>query len=319
MTTIEMQIADERTPAGPQLTLPSRCYTDAAIYARELETIFGHCWQPIGHACDVKEPGSYLTGRVAEQDVVVVRDHDGVLRGFSNVCRHRGHRLLQGKGTLNSAIICLYHAWGYGLDGRLRGAPNANNVAGFDKDRIALPPVAVAEVGAMVLVNLDTKAPAFNEEFKGVDTELQVFVPRLAELEYFRSTVVTLACNWKVAMDNFAECYHCAHAHPTLTTALLDSKSYKVELFAHHQRHSSGAVAGGITLYEVDSQSGAHAEELRAWLLWPNCALLVNPGSNYVVFHYIPDGPERTIAKIDWFFGPWVCFGPVRWTPRIVR
>ena len=59
MTTIEMQIADERTPAGPQLTLPSRCYTDAAIYARELETIFGHCWQPIGHACDVKEPGSY--------------------------------------------------------------------------------------------------------------------------------------------------------------------------------------------------------------------------------------------------------------------
>jgi phenylpropionate dioxygenase-like ring-hydroxylating dioxygenase large terminal subunit len=123
----EMQIADECATVKPQLTLPSRCYTDATIYAHELETIFAHCWQLIGHAVDVKEPGSYLAGRVAEQDVVAVRGHDGVLRGLSNVCRHRGHRLLHGKGTLNKAIICPYHAWGYGLDGRLRGAPNANN------------------------------------------------------------------------------------------------------------------------------------------------------------------------------------------------
>ena len=91
-----------------------------------------------------------------------------------------------------------------------------------------------------------------------------------------------------------------------LTTALLDPKSYKVELFPHHHRHSSDTTAGGITLYEVDLQSGVHAKEFRAWQLWPNCVLLVNPGSNYAVFRYSPDGPERTIAKIDWFFGPWV-------------
>ena len=306
MSTIGLQRANGRTKVEPQLSLPSSCYTDTSIYARELGTIFRHCWQPIGHSVDLKEPGSYLAAKVAEQDVFVVRGDDGVLRGFSNVCRHRGHRLLKGKGLVDRAIVCPYHAWGYALDGRLRGAPNANNVAGFDKNRVRLPSVAATEVGAMVLVNLDTKAPTFDEEFNGVAAELQAFVPRFAELEYFRSTVVTLACNWKVAVENFAECYHCVHAHPTLTTALLDPDSYKVELFHHHQRHSSETAADGITLYDVGSQAGAHTKALRGWQLWPNCALLVNPGSNYVVFHYIPDGPERTIANIDWFFGPWV-------------
>ena len=114
------------------------------------------------------------------------------------------------------------------MDGRLLGAPNAKHVAGFDKERMCLPAIAVAEVGAIVMVNLDTKPPTFNEEFEGIETELQAFVPRLAELEF------------------------------------------------------------------------------RAWQLRPNCVLPVNPSSNYVVFHYIPDRPERTITKIDWFVGPWL-------------
>lgn len=306
MTTNEMSIDADRAEDGPQRTLPSRCYTDAAIYARELETIFRHCWQPIGNAIDVKEPGNYLSGRIVGQDIVVVRGHDHVLRGFFNVCRHRGHRLLQGKGTLKTTIICPYHAWGYGLDGRLQGAPNANNVAGFDKNRVFLSPVGVAEVGGLVLVNLDRQAPSFDEEFAGVERELQAFVPRLADLEHSATTVATMECNWKIMVENYAECYHCAHAHPTLTTTLLDADAYQVELFARHHRHSTGPVTGGITLYEVNENSGAHAEEYRAWLLWPNYSLQVNPGSNFVLLHFIPDGPERTIAKIDWYFGPWV-------------
>ena len=106
--------ADQGSPT-PQLTLPSRCFTDPGIYAQEIKTIFSKVWQPVGHGGDVVKPGSYITGRVADQDVAVVRGRDGALRGFFNVCQHRGHRLLKGKGDLKVAITCPYHAWAYGL------------------------------------------------------------------------------------------------------------------------------------------------------------------------------------------------------------
>ncbi len=306
MAATGMPSSTEPAAAGPRLTLPSRCFVNADIYAREMETIFRHCWQPIGHAADVAEPGSYITGRVAGQDVAVVRGRDGCLRGFFNVCRHRGHRLLQGKGHLTAAIICPYHAWAYGLDGRLRAAPNAKNVTGFDPGRVALAPIGVAVIGALVLVNLDAAAPSFQEEFPGVEEELSAFAPRLSELAFHRSSVVEMACNWKVAVENYGECYHCAHAHPTLMTGLLDGDAYRVELFPRHHRHSTGTTKGGATLYQVDQESSTNADGFRAWLLWPNFSLQVNPGSNFVLFHFIPNGPERTVAKLDWFFGPWV-------------
>ena len=306
MTAIDFPGSNERKASGPQLTLPSRCYTDAAIHAREAETIFRQSWQPIGQGADVIEPGAYVTGQAAGQDIAVVRGRDGVLRGFFNVCRHRGHRLLQGKGKLKAVMTCPYHAWAYGLDGRLRTAPNAENVTGFVKDRIGLAPIAVTEVGPLVLVNLDPAAPAFEDLFAGVREELLAFAPRLSEVAFSHRSTAEMACNWKVAVENYAECYHCAHAHPTLMSGLLDGDAYRVELFRHHHRHSTGVTQGGATLYQVDRQLGANAEAFRAWLLWPNVSLQVNPGSNFVVFHFIPNGPERTTVQIDWYFGPWV-------------
>ena len=291
---------------GPQLTLPARCFTDADIYAHEMERIFRHVWQPIGHSADITQPGDYLTGQVAGQDVFVVRGRDGTLRGFFNVCQHRGHRLLKGQGNLKVAITCPYHAWAYGLDGNLRAAPNAENVPGFDPTRVRLSGVAVEEVGNLVLVNLDAEASSFDAMFPGVKDELHEFAPRLGELEFSHRTTAEIACNWKVAFENYAECYHCNHAHPTLMTALLTADGFKVELFENHHRQSTGTAKDGVTLYQINRDASPFADELRSWVLWPNFALQVNPGSNYVVFHFIPQGPERTVAHIDWFFGPWV-------------
>ncbi|MEM7120942.1 MAG: aromatic ring-hydroxylating dioxygenase subunit alpha [Pseudomonadota bacterium] len=293
----------------PQLTLPSRCFTDPDVYAQELTSIFSKVWQPVGHSVDVAKPGSYITGNVAGQDIAVIRGRDGTLRGFFNVCQHRGHRLLKGKGDLKIAITCPYHAWAYGLDGRLRGAPNAENVPGFDASRVGLKEIGVEEIGKLVLVNLDTDAASFEDEFPGVAKELAEFAPRLDELEFAHRTTAEMACNWKVAFENYAECYHCTHAHPTLMTALLSADGFKLELFEKHHRQTTGTAKGGVTLYQIDRAASPHVDELRSWVLWPNFALQVNPGSNYVVFHFIPDGPERAIAQIDWFFGPWVDAG----------
>lgn len=290
----------------PQLTLPSRCYTDPDIYNAELQRIFRRSWQVAGNASDVAEPGTYLTCRIADQDLAVVRGRDGELRAFCNVCQHRGHRLLTGKGKLKVAITCPYHAWAYGLDGRLRGAPNAENVPGFDADRVSLAPVNVEEVGNLVLVNLNPDALDFDTSFPHVRDELAEFAPRLGETEFHHRCTAELECNWKVAFENYSECYHCRHAHPSLTTNLLDPDVYEVHLHDRHMRHHSGPAAGGISLYQVDDAISPHAQELSSWVFWPNLALQVNPGTNFVVFQFLPIGVDRSVAHIDWYFGPWV-------------
>ena len=297
---------DNTQQSGPQLTLPSRCFTDLDIYTRELEKSFRKVRQPAGHAEDVAEPGDYLTGRIAGQDIAVIRRRDGVLRGFFNVCQHRSHRLLKGKGNLKVAITCPYHAWAYGLDDTLRNAPNADNVCGLETADVSLQSVAIAVVGPMVLACLDRDVAPFDDLYPGVHREFNAFAPRMGELTFHRRSSATLACNWKVALENYGECYHCEHAHPTLVSALLDANNYRVELFERHHRHTTSSNPDGITLYEVDADDSDQALNYANWLIWPNYSFQVNPGSNVVVFQFMPDGLEHTIENIDWFFGPWV-------------
>ena len=259
-----------------KLTLPSRCFFDHEIYDREIGPIFHAGWQPAGHADDVREPGDYLTARVAGEEIAVIRGRDGVLRAFFNVCRHRGHRLLAGKRRLKVAITCPYHAWACGPAGALKSAPHA------------------------------AEAPGFDRLFPGVREELADFVPRFDELRFHRRSETVLACNWKVAVENFGECYHCRQAHPTLMTALLDLEGFVFENLERHQRQRTSGHRDGVTLYRVDVGAGHRASDFTGWLVWPNVAFQVNPGSNLVVFQFHPDGPEHTVAHIDWFFGPWV-------------
>jgi carnitine monooxygenase subunit len=302
-----MAQAAVRLDAPPRQTLPSRCYTDPAIHAREMATIFRHAWQPFARTADLAAPGSYVAGSLLGEEIVVLRDRDGVLRGFFNVCQHRGHRLLKGKGSLKAAIACPYHAWSYGLDGRLRAAPNADNVPDFTKDGVALQPVAVEEFCNIVLVSLDPQATSFRAQHPGIEQEILSLAPRMGELAFHDRSEAALACNWKVAVENYGECYHCRTAHPTLTTGLLDPDRYFVELFERHHRHSVAATSNTDKLiYRIDPAAGPRAQELGSWLVWPNMAFQINPGSNYVLFHFEPTGPETTTARIDWFFGPWV-------------
>jgi choline monooxygenase len=179
-------------------------------------------------------------------------------------------------------------------------------VEGFDGSCVALKPVAVEELCNVVLVNLDAGAEPFRTRYSGIEGEILEIAPRMAELTFFHRTEAELACNWKVAVENYAECYHCVHAHPALTTGLIDLASYRIDLHDRHHRHSVGATRNTERLlYRIDAASGPRAQELGSWLVWPNVAFQVNPGSNYVVFHFMPTGPETTQARIDWYFGPW--------------
>src|SRR6266446_1098315 len=136
-------------------TLPQRYFVSPEIFAEEKEKIFSRQWVLIGHQSQIAEAGDYFTAEISGESFIVVRDKHGAIHGFYNVCRHRGSRLIESRnGQLSAAIQCPYHAWTYGLDGRLIGAPHMDDVSGFDKADYSLHPVNVALWEGFIFVNL---------------------------------------------------------------------------------------------------------------------------------------------------------------------
>jgi len=135
-------------------TLPYSWYVDPEILRREQERIFGPAWQYAGHTGEAPEPGTFFAARAGLTPVVVTRARDGELRAFLNVCRHRGHQVVAGAGK-RETLQCPYHAWTYGLDGRLIGAPHMDDVPGFDKADYPLQPVNLGLWEGFIFVNLD--------------------------------------------------------------------------------------------------------------------------------------------------------------------
>ena len=178
-------------------TNPWVWYSDPDVLRRERERIFRSAWHYVGHAGRLSEEPSYFACETGGVPAVVTRDADGELRAFLNVCRHRGAEIAAGEGR-RETLQCPYHAWTYGLDGRLRTAPRA---AEDDLGEVALAPLRLEAWGPFLFVNADPDAPPL-----AVDVELP-FDP--AELRFHERVDYSLAANWKIAVENYLECYHC--------------------------------------------------------------------------------------------------------------
>src|SRR6266404_2502730 len=136
-------------------TLPQQYFVSPAVFAEEQEKVFSKQWVLVGHQSQIAKSGDCFTAEVAGESLIIVRDKRGEIRGFYNVCRHRGSRLIENRnGQLSAAIQCPYHAWTYGLDGRLLGAPHMDDVSGFDKADYSLHPVNLALWEGFIFVNL---------------------------------------------------------------------------------------------------------------------------------------------------------------------
>ncbi|MDI3339592.1 MAG: aromatic ring-hydroxylating dioxygenase subunit alpha [Sphaerobacter sp.] len=294
-------------------TLPGRYYYDPALYQREQERIFGRMWVCVGRADAIPRPGDYLTVDLAGESVIVVRGHDGAINAFLNVCRHRGARLCTERcGHVTGAIQCRYHAWSYGLDGRLLGAPNIRDMDGFDRAAYGLIPVACALWGGLVWLNLaDDPAPlaaqidaAILQRFGELETVERY---RLDELAVGHTIVYDLACNWKLVVENFMECYHCAITHPELSHFV---PSFKAGLA--YQQGVGARFSDGVDSLTVSGKTnrpplpGLLPQDLRTYygfVLLPN--VFVNLIPDHVVIHTLwPEGPTRTRIVCDWLFDP---------------
>jgi len=190
--------------------MPPGVYTSPDFLAREMETIFSREWMCVGRASSLKNGGDYLTYDVADQPVMVLRDHEGALRAFSNVCLHRMSTLLEGSGN-RRAITCPYHAWTYGLDGRLKGAPYMSDTTGFCKEDYRLPSIRCEEWLGWIYVTLDKKRPSVAETLRPLRTMISRYGME-NYVECFRETHVW-DTNWKVLAENFMESYHLPVCH----------------------------------------------------------------------------------------------------------
>ena len=294
-----MTLAQDPQAQDPQLTILSpEHYFEPEIYRREAEKIFGHAWIHVCHETRVPKTGDFFTCSIGDQSIIVIRGKDDALRGFYNVCRHRGRELLEGSGNA-ATIVCPYHGWSYQSDGVLRYARGSDLVPGFDKQKFCLSPVRVESVGGFVFVNLDPEAPSFGEIYGGFEEEIRRYEPRLDELTHVRSVTFDLAVNWKIAVENYLEAYHLVDVHPALRKSV-DNDTWVMSLHDHHTSLIGVANPAVDAAYDF-----AEAEKLAQtnWWLWPMVMFEQMPGGNQVfTYNHIPLGPERTLQVVDFYF-----------------
>jgi len=233
--------------------------------------------------------------------VLVVRGHDGQLRAFVNVCRHRGHVLCQADAR-RETIRCPYHAWTYDLDGTLRNAPRAEREDAFDREALSLVPVSAEAWGPFVFVNPDRDAEPLASALGGLPRLLADGGIEVDALRFHsRAESDEYACNWKLCAENFLECYHCAVAHPSLAKTLdVSQDAYVLEHdgMLLSQFGAPRATDGGV--YDTD---GA-VERGQFHFLFPSTVVNVMPGrQNLSIGPIVPRGPERAYRFLDYFVG----------------
>ncbi len=285
------------TNPAQSFSMNKAAYTNPDWYAYEQQHLFNKTWRWVCHVEKLRSNSSYLTIEIADQPIAIVRDADGVLRAFYNVCQHRAHQLLSGEGTVKS-IVCPYHAWTYRLNGQLRGAPHTDHLVDFDVNKICLAQIRVEEFCGFIYVNLDENATPLAEQSDALAQEIQHWAPDIEQLTFGHRLTYEIKSNWKNVVDNFLECYHCPIAHKDFCT-LVDMKSYKVKTHGIYSSHMADAGKTQNSAYDVSSaEVCTHA----VWWLWPTTCLMRYPGRpSMIVLNILPVSHNRTLETYDFY------------------
>ncbi len=198
-------------PADEARAMPPGVYHSTGFLALEETEIFRKQWICVGRAESIPETGDYIACDILDVPVVVVRGADGVIRGFSNVCLHRMARLLEGKGNAKR-LVCPYHAWTYGLDGALIGAPHMEQSTCFDKKDYKLPDVRAEVWQGWIYVSLSANAPDIEDHLRELGATVTDRYQMENYVETFREEHVW-DTNWKILAENFMESYHLFRLH----------------------------------------------------------------------------------------------------------
>lgn len=318
-----MQARDLTIPKGwDRRGLPAWCYNSPALLELEKEHIFRSHWQIAGHISDVPNVGDYVTLDVVGERALIVRGKDGEVRGFHNICRHRGSRVVtDNKGTCNNALVCPFHGWVYNLDGTLRGAARPRSFPDLDKTEFGLLPLDLEIWMGFIFVRFRKgNQPAVATLMQPFEQELSHY--RIAEMVPAGFWKQKSPVNWKSVRDVDNEGYHVAMAHPALQD-LYGSTYYDEPFidgvsrsFARYNPHAGRRWS--VRNYIKIAPEATHLPEhlRKAWIYYgffPNAVIAVTPeGAQYyqefplstgetllrgAVFRYRDESREQAAAR----------------------
>ncbi|MFF4602964.1 aromatic ring-hydroxylating dioxygenase subunit alpha [Streptomyces sp. NPDC001339] len=305
------------TAPSPSLTatLAGRYYTDPGIFRREQEQIFERQWFCAVRGSDLTGPGAYRTVQVGRESVLITRNRAGEPRAFLNICRHRGARLCtEESGEVRRSLQCPYHAWTYDLDGRLVAAPNLQRMPDLDRTGRGLVTVPLREWLGYVWVCLADRPPSFEEAVTGAVTErlgdpAAIDQYRTEALALGRRLTYDVRANWKLIVENFMECYHCATIHPELTDVLPEfAEGFAAQYYVGHGAEFAAEAAG----FTVDGSAGFGRlpgidgdRDRRYYAITVRPQVFVNLVPDHVIVHRMfPAAADRTLVVCDWLYQP---------------
>ncbi len=299
-------------PIGEARGLPNAAYTSEAFAAVERDGVLARGWTCIGVGAWVPRPGDLRPLQLMGLPLLLLRDRDGALRVFHNVCSHRGLRLVSAPCRARGLIRCPYHSWSYALDGSLKatpsiGGPGSNSCAGFDRSKHGLKPVRVAQWCDAVFADLSGEAPPFEDFIAPLAARWRAFDPqRLRHGGDDSRFSIELACNWKLAVENYCEAYHLPWIHPALN-------QYS-RLEDHYPIAEAGQMAGqGSTAYRPSLSADGRAFPIHPGLpaqwdgaaeylaLFPNVLFGVHADHFFTVV-LEPLGPARTREHFEIYY-----------------
>lgn len=294
--------------AKGQRTLPAAAYCDATVFSREQSAIFESRWVVAGVAAELAGPSAFMVKQIGKESILVVRDETGTIRAHFNHCRHRGTELCsEASGQLRRTIQCPYHAWTYGLDGKLVGVPDEDQMEDFCRADFGLHSAVCHEWDGLIWVNLNPQPEDFTNFIAPL---VGKFTPwNLPQLVKLGERNYDVAANWKLIVQNYSECYHCAVIHPGLVR-LSPPKSGGNDLVEGPflggfmdvtEPGGSLTCSGRACGAPVGDLTGDHSQRVYYYVLFPNVLLSLH--HDYVMVHTLwPLAPDRTKIECVWLF-----------------
>lgn len=287
-------------------TLPGSCYTSTSWYEGELDKIFRREWLCVGRQERIPNAGDYFTISIGPEPVVVVRGRDGIVRAFSNVCRHRGCMVVSGAGN-GKALVCPYHNWTYGLTGELISTPGRPNpmddIEGFNREDYGLVELRVDSWGGFVFVNFWKDGPALRSWLGDLPDFLANY--KFEEMHFEHELSYDVACNWKVYLENSMESYHSPILHRKHYADPSNPAPWTFEETKgpYEAMYSTGSVITFGNLPVIEGLSDKQRDGMFHIWVHPNLQIVATP--TYMAYrHYLPRGPEKFQIVFNWCFPP---------------
>jgi phenylpropionate dioxygenase-like ring-hydroxylating dioxygenase large terminal subunit len=298
----ELHLASDHDPLEGW-SLPGWVYHDPDFFRVEMDRVIRPSWQVVCHVNDIPNAGDWHSLELLGESIIVIRGDDDAVRTFSNVCRHRASRLVDGSSGCAKKLVCPYHGWTYEKDGRLSGVPNKADYAALDMNALGLNPVQHEIWQGFVFIRLAAGGPSVAEMM--APYEAMVAPYRFPEMKAFgRVTLRPRAVNWKNVADNYSDGLHIPIAHPGLTR--LFGRGYGIETEAHADRmwgdlveRPSANLSERAYQHFLPQVDHLPADKQRHWLyfkLWPNVAFDIYP-DQVDFMQFIPVSPTQTMIR----------------------